>query len=79
MKFDLTRVKARLELLLGREVSWREISTATDIHYNTLYNIASNKQARADLDTLARLIEYFRTQGLDVGPGDLFVVERQAA
>lgn len=75
MRFDLERLRARLIQHTGRKVSWLEVAKATGVHQNILYNLANNKQGRVDISTLAALLSYFRTQGLDVGPGDLFAVE----
>jgi len=71
---NLFTLKRRLEILKQREYSWVEISKATEIHHNTLYNIGSNKTRRVDLDIVEKLLKFFSAEGMPVTINDLFTV-----
>ncbi len=73
--FNLFELKMRLQQHLGAEISWAEISRQSGVNQNTLTNLLHNKARRVDLDTLERLVGYFRSQGLDVTHADLFLTE----
>jgi DNA-binding Xre family transcriptional regulator len=79
VRFDLLSLKHELEKTKGREVSWAEIGRGSEVHPNTLSALLNNKARRVDLETLERLLVYFNDQGLDVTPGDLFVMEKVPA
>lgn len=75
LQFGLYRLKKELELRKGREYSWSEIGRRADLHRNTLERIATNDTARVDLETLKKLILFFRAEGMNVMPNDLIVVD----
>ncbi len=75
MEFNLVRLRARLQLETGEEVTWQDIADATGLHRNTVYNLAYNKTRRVDLSTLEAVLGYFRSKGLYVDPGDLFTLQ----
>lgn len=72
--FNLFTLKRQLEIEKQREYTWREISHATGVHHNTLYNIANNRTRRIDMDTLGGLLAFFSAEGMPITPNDLFVV-----
>ena len=73
--FNLFTLKKQLEINMQREYTWRDIARRTDVHYNTLHNIASNKTQRVDTAIIARLLVFFTDEGMPVTVGDLFTVE----
>ena len=75
VRFNLTRLRGRLEAETGKRVSWADIAGDTKLHANTIYNVAYNRTRRVDLATLEELLGFFRGRGLDIGPGDLFELE----
>ncbi len=78
VKFDLVRLRKRLELQEGRNYTWDEIADGAGLHINTVYGLANNNSKRVDVRTMEKLINYFKREGLDVGPGDLFALEPTA-
>lgn len=75
IKFNLFALKRKLELHRNKSYTWREIAHATGVHFNTLYNMANNKTGGIDLKILAKLFDYFRGEGLDINPLDLFLFD----
>ncbi|MBA3531387.1 MAG: helix-turn-helix transcriptional regulator [Ardenticatenales bacterium] len=73
--FNLFELKMRLQSYLGAEISWAEMSRQSGVNQNTLTNLLHNKARRVDLETLERLVGYFRSQGLDVTHADLFLTK----
>jgi DNA-binding Xre family transcriptional regulator len=73
--FNLFDLKQRLQLLLKREISLSQIARESSLHRNTIERIFHNKTDRIDLETIGKLMLYFQKQGLDVQPGDFFLVE----
>ncbi len=72
MEFNLFTLRRKLEIEKGREYTWEEIARAAGVHPNTVYNLAANRSKRVDVETLAKLANYFIREGMDIGPGDLF-------
>lgn len=79
MNFNLFTLRRRLEILKGKAISWTEVARLTGLHQNTIYNLADNRTRRVDLETLESLLTYFRTEGLDIGISDLFVLSPELA
>lgn len=75
MDLDLFTLRRRLEILKGEEVPWAVIAEGAGLHPNTVYDLAENRSKRVAIDTLNKLLNYFREQGLDVGPGDLWIMK----
>lgn len=75
-RFDINLQQLRLNLQAqkGREYTWIEIADRTDIHTSQLYRYINNDTRRVDLDTLAKLYNFFRSEGLDITIADLFTV-----
>lgn len=78
VQFNLLDLKRKLELAKGRRYRLDEIAQAAALHPNTLYGMSSNTSKRVDLNTLAKLLDFFNDEGLTINPGDLFVVESLA-
>lgn len=73
---NLFALKRQLEIQTGKPHTWVDIEAASGIHRNTLVNLSRNHTRRLDLDIWAKLYDYFRKEGLDISPLDLFAVER---
>jgi hypothetical protein len=73
MKFNLFALKQRLELSKEKEYSWEAIARATGLHAHTVRGMAFNRKGGADLDTLNRVVKFFREEGMDVGIEDLII------
>lgn len=72
--FNIFALKRRLELRTGKAYTLEAMARGIGIHRNTMLNIANNKTERIDLPIVAKIIEYFRREGLRVELQDLFVV-----
>lgn len=77
LKHNLFTLKRQLEIKKGKEYSWLQIAEATQVHPNTLHNIAANKTRRVDLDIADKLLTFFAAEGMPVTVADLFVVESE--
>jgi hypothetical protein len=73
--FNFFALKQQLQLLLKREISLAHIARESSLHRNTIERIFHNKTDRIDLETIGKLMLYFQNQGLDIQPGDFFLVE----
>lgn len=71
MKFNLFALKRRLELATGKPYTWQQIAYQTDVHFNTIYNLSSNRTRRVDLEILGKLYDFFRREGLEITTADL--------
>ncbi len=78
MKSNLFALQRQLEIQTGRAWPLSDIARATGLTANTMYNLANNRTAGAQYDTLARLLDFFRGQGMEIEVGDLFLVEEAA-
>lgn len=76
---NLFALKRRLELKRSRPYTWLEIEASAGVHRNTLINLSKNATRRIDLDIAARLFDFFRREGLDIGFSDLFQFDDTAA
>ena len=74
IKYNLFALKNRLESKTGRPYPWTQVSDRSGIHINTIKNLVGNKTRRADLDNLAKLIEFFNAEGVPVTLSDLFTI-----
>lgn len=75
VRFNLLNLQHDLEKLRGKPISWAEIGRGSKVHPNTLSAMLNNKARRIDLETMERLLTYFRREGLNVGVADLFVLK----
>ncbi len=77
--FPLLALRQRLETEKGAEIGWVEIARAANLNPNTVYNLAANRSKRVAFETLTKLYNYFRAEGLEITPGDLLTVEEVEA
>lgn len=75
INFNLFELKQRLQIKLGKEVSWAQLAKEAGLHRNTIERIASNQTDRVDLETLGKLLMLFHNYGMDVDISDLLVIE----
>lgn len=75
MRFNLFNLKQRLQERNGKEYSWNEIARRAGLHAHTVRGIAGNDNARVDLDTLRKLLSFFREEGMEISIQDLIVEE----
>lgn len=76
IEYNLFNLKKQLEIKSQREFSWNEIAERSGVHRNTMLNLANDRTRRIDLDIMARLIDFFASEGMPVTPNDLFIVEK---
>lgn len=75
VNFNLFALRRMLELEKNRSYTWEDIADGAGLHINTIYGMSGNTSKRVDLRTMAKLINFFNREGLEVGPGDLFTLE----
>lgn len=75
IRYNLYSLKKQLEINAQSDYTWDKIALDSNVHRNTLLNMANDKTRRIDLDIMGRLIDYFASEGMPVTPNDLFVVE----
>lgn len=73
MESNLFTLRRQLEIARGEECTWATIAAGAGLHPHTVYDLAANRSKRVEMETLAKLLNFFRDEGLNVGPGDLFV------
>jgi hypothetical protein len=76
---NLFTLKRQLEIANRKEYTWKQIALDTGVHSNTLYNIATNKTRRLDLDIVEKLLAFFNRENMPITINDLFVVTLPAA
>lgn len=74
IQYNIFNLKKQLEIQNQKEYSWAQIAELSDIHRNTVLNLANDRTQRVDLDVVARLLTFFKSEGMPVSIGDLFVV-----
>ncbi len=79
VKFNLFTLRRLLEIEKGESLTWNDVADGADLNINTIYGMANNTSKRVDVRTMEKLIDYFNREGLEVGPGDLFALEEEAA
>lgn len=72
IKLRVFELKKELELKQHRNISNREIARAVDVAPNTVGDMMQGKTIRVNMPTLTAILAWFREQGLDIQPGDLF-------
>jgi hypothetical protein len=74
VQFNLLDLVHDLQKKTGRSrrYSWAEIGKEANIHRTTLRQMASNSARRVDLETLEKLVVFFREQGMHITVCDLF-------
>jgi DNA-binding Xre family transcriptional regulator len=60
MRWHLKELIGRAESVTRTSITYREISSETGISTNTITQMATGKAKRADLETLDRLLMYFK-------------------
>lgn len=65
-------LRRKLGLEKGRDYSWRQISEETGINYNVLLRFVRGQVRSVQYEVLAKLLDWFRAQGMQVEPGDFF-------
>jgi len=77
-EFNVDQLIRELEATTQRDYEKQDIAAAAGISRTTLFNITENRTRRVDLDTLFRIYDYLRAEGLDERQLSLFR-ERQPA
>lgn len=73
VQFNLFDWRHRLEGETKEIYSWSRIAKEAGVHPNTISGIATNNATRIDVETVTKLVNFFRRKGIDVKSGDLFV------
>ncbi len=79
VRSNLFALKRELELATGKAYSWKDIADGAGLNPNTVYSLAREQSGGMRFETMQGLLAFFNKEGLDVQPGDLFVMERQPA
>lgn len=66
----LERIRGRLIIQKGRNVTWKEIAELVGVSQNTIVNIRLGYTA-GSIDTIKGILSAMRAQGLDVVEEDL--------
>lgn len=74
IKYNLFSLKHQLELKTHNPLPWTEVARQSGVNINTIKNMVGNKTGRIDLENIARLIDFFKAQGLPVTLSDFFTV-----
>jgi hypothetical protein len=74
VKLNVFTLLKQLELKQGHDIEWAEVARKSGISRQNWLNMRNNLSAGIDFATIAKLLTYFRSEGLDVGIADLFVV-----
>ena len=72
---NLGILRKRLELLEGRDIPIAEIARHLDLGEAAVYKLFRNDYSGVQFDTLAQMLTYFKSRGLEVTVGDFFLVE----
>jgi transcriptional regulator with XRE-family HTH domain len=72
VEFHLFALIKQLEIKKGEKITVAEVAKKAKLHRNTVQRISDNETERVDLTTLAKLRNYFRSEGMPIDIGDLF-------
>lgn len=73
LRYSVLPTLHKLEDKTGKRWSYRAVSRESGLAVNTLIGMAEGTTRRADLDTLAALLKFFRAHGVDAEIADLVV------
>lgn len=69
--YNLLPLRRELEAMTQDTYTWTRIAREAELNKNTVTNVANNATDRVDRDTLSKLLNYLRGQGLEVTARDL--------
>lgn len=75
VKLNLFALTKQLELKLGRDLDWSDVARKSGISRQNWSNMRNDISAGIDFSTIAKLLDFFRSEGLPVTVADLFTVE----
>lgn len=70
VELNIYHLVNQLEGKQGRRISDNEIARAINVHRHTVSSVRKGREETL----ISKLVDYFRSNGLDISPGDLFVV-----
>lgn len=74
IRYNLLSLKLELEYKNKREYTWKQLADAIDVSERTLSAWLHNKTSRVDMVGLAKLIDFFKSEGMPITVADLFEV-----
>jgi hypothetical protein len=74
VKSNLFALRRQLELKTGRDWPWSQIAKAANLNPNTVYSLANDRLGGIQYETMGKLMDFFRSEGLEIQVGDLFEV-----
>lgn len=79
--FNIKQLVRQLEVQNNRDYKIQDIAKLSGINRFTIGSLLDEEQQQEAITrkTMARLITFFRSEGLDIGPGDLFSFTQQEA
>jgi transcriptional regulator with XRE-family HTH domain len=75
---NLFGLKKQLEIRTGRDYTLQEMAEGMGLNYYGLMRAMNGDTQGVQFDTLGKMLDYFRAEGLDVEIGDLFAVGEEA-
>ena len=77
--YNFVKLKAKLELLTGKQYTWAYIAEHAGVSQNTMSSWVNNRTARADLTGLAKLLDFFAAEGMPITIDQLFTVQEEGS
>lgn len=77
--YNLQQLRIELQYKAKREYTWHEIAEATGITERTIYAWVNNRTARVDMILVAKMLDYFHSQGHKIEFKDFFTVTNEPA
>jgi len=74
VRLNVFSLLKQLEIAQGHDLDWSDVSRKSKITRQTWLRMRNNVGDGIDFATIAKLLDYFRQEGLEVGVADLFVV-----
>lgn len=72
IKINVFPLIKQLELKHGYSLSYAEIARVTELDQRVIAGVITGKTKQIRTDTLAKLLDFFRREGMPVTVGDLF-------
>lgn len=74
IEYNLKQLIRRLEVQNNRDYEFQQIAEMAGLSRFTVAAVANNLSVRVELRTLAKLLNFFHSEGLYISLSDLFIV-----
>lgn len=75
--FNLHKPLSQLEQMKNRRYSFNEIALATGLTRQGVRRLLKEPSDRIDVNTIAKLLSFFATEGMPITVSDLFTVTQE--